>query len=262
MALSTGGTLVRKVYNDNGDPLGKYLREVGFYAHYGSSELIPDLVESLLDQRAVVITRAPGTRCSELQPDGDSRAGLSADYAEKVVDLLSMGPDLGTLKQRYYDSVGASAYRDRVAAILGDYPTGSRQAEEIVRRLRVAASRITITDEVLIKLDWNASNVFVEGGVVSQFIDFEQAFVGTREMLTGILLHNPFWCARTVFGVLCRRGMFRGSSAGVLPYLDFALAAVIADAFERNGRPWSERRLETAYRRHVVDRVAELSTGS
>lgn len=109
VALTNGGTLVRKVYNDNGDPLGKYLREVGFYAHYGSSELIPDLVESLLDERAIVISRAPGTRCSELQPDGDSRTRLSADYADRVVDLLSMGLDLGTLKQRYYDSVGASA---------------------------------------------------------------------------------------------------------------------------------------------------------
>ena len=297
VTLSASGTLVRKAYNDNGDPVGKYLREVGFYARYGASELIPDLVESLPDERSIVITRAPGTRCSDLRPDRDSRVRLSADYAEKVVDLVSIRLDLapqkplptgtafcpspsrsnalpgfaalaskpdrllGTVKQRFYDGVGAGAYRDRVAAVMGDYPTRTRQAKEVVRRLGVSASRITITDEVLIKLDWNASNVFVDGGVVSQFIDFEQAFVGTREMLTGILLHNPFWCARTVFTVLGRRGMFRGSTADVVPYLDFALAAVIADAFERDRRPWSERRLEAAYRRHVVDRAAELSTG-
>ena len=45
----------------------------------------------------------------------------------------------------------------------------------------------------------------------------------------------------------------------VLPYVEFALGAVIADAFERNERPWGGNRLESAYQRHVVDRLAELA---
>ena len=42
---------------------------------------------------------------------------LSADYAEKVVDLPSIGLGLGAVKQRFYGHVGAGAYRDRVAAV-------------------------------------------------------------------------------------------------------------------------------------------------
>ena len=259
VTLSDDGTLVRKAYNDNGDPMGKYRREVGFYAHYGASELIPDLVDSIPEERAIVLTRAPGIRCRDLQPDPDLRRSLSADYAERVVDLLSIGGDVRTVKGRYYDNVGASAYRDRVVTILNRHRPDSRRADDIVTRLCASSSQITVAGEILIKLDWNTSNVFVDGGAVRQFIDFEQAFIGTREMLTGILLHNPFWCARTVFAVLCRRGMFPASGVDVVHFVDFALAAVIADAFERTGRPWSEHRLECAYERHVVDRVAELS---
>ena len=199
VTLSADGTLVRKVYNRNGDPVRKHWREVGFYEHYGSSELIPDLVESLPGEQAVVVTRAPGVRCSDLQLDRRSRHRLSADYADKVVELLSIGGKVTRSTRRYYDNVGASEYRDRVVATLDSYHAPTRQAEYVVNRLGESAAQITVTDEVLIKLDWNASNVFVDGGLVKQFIDFEQAFIGTREMLTGILLHNPFWCARTVF---------------------------------------------------------------
>lgn len=264
VTLLDDGSLVRKTYNDNGDPMGKYLREVGFYAHYGASELIPDLVEPLADERAIVLTRAPGIRCADLQPDPGFRRRLSADYADKVADLLSVRADVGNVKPRYYGNVGASAYRDGVMSILDGYRPSTRQGQgkDIVGRLRASASQVTVTDEILIKLDWNASNVFVDGGAVSQFIDFEQAFIGTREILTGILLHNPFWCARTVFAVLRRRGVFTASIDDVVPYVDFGLAAVIADAFERDGRPWSEHRLESAYRRHVVDRLAELSSAT
>ena len=262
VTFSDDGFLVRKTYNDNGDPMGKYLREIGFYAHYGASELIPDLVESLADEGAIVLTRAPGIRCSDLQPDPRFRRRLSADYADKAVDLLSICTDVRRVKRRYYNNVGASEYRERVLSILDGYRPGTRHAEDIVRRLSTSTSQIAVADEILIKLDWNASNVFVAGGVVSQFIDFEQAFIGTREMLTGILLHNPFWCARTVFAVLRRRGVFSASIDDVVPYVSFGLAAVIADAFERDGRRWSEHRLEFAYQRHVVDRLAELSSAS
>ncbi|MDE0441702.1 MAG: hypothetical protein OXL38_06245 [Gammaproteobacteria bacterium] len=262
VTLSADGTLVRKVYNRNDDPVRKYWREVGFYAHYGSSELIPDLVESLPGEQAIVLARAPGVRCSDLQLDSRSRHRLSADHVDKVLQLLSIGGEVTRSTRRYYDDVGASEYRDRVVAALDSYRARTRQAEDVVGRLSESASQIAVTHEVLIKLDWNASNVFVDGGLVKQFIDFEQAFIGTREMLTGILLHNPFWCARTVFAVLCRRGFFPGTTAEIVRYVDFALAAVVADAFERNERPWSEHRLRAAYRRHVVERMAELSAGS
>lgn len=101
VTLTNSGTLVRKIYNDNGDPVAKYLREVGFYEHYGTSGLIPDLVERVPDEPAIVITRAQGVRCSDRRSDRDQRSRLSRDYAERVVDLVSMGRDASTLKRRH-----------------------------------------------------------------------------------------------------------------------------------------------------------------
>ncbi len=50
---------VRKTYNQNGDPAGKYRREVGFYRHYGGSQLIPTLLDSSPDA-FIVIERVTG----------------------------------------------------------------------------------------------------------------------------------------------------------------------------------------------------------
>ena len=260
VTLCDDGVLIQKTYNHNGDPERKYLREVGFYKHYADSSLIPDMVEARQDERVIVLTRAPGIRCSDLLPDPNLRLQISTDYAEKVVDLISIGNDVHSLKQCFYDGFGASAYRDRVVDILDAYPTGTQQAEQIIRRLRVSATQINITDEILIKLDWNASNVFIDNGRVTQFIDFEQSFIGTREILTGILLHNPFWSAPSLFTILRRRGIFSRSNEDVIPFVDFALAAVIADAFERNGHSWNEQRLVTAFQQHVLQRINELSS--
>ena len=254
------GAGIRKVYNHNGDPHGKYAREVGFYVHYGASPLIPDLLECLPDKPAIVITRAPGVPCSTMAPASDLRRRLSVDYADKVADLFCSSADASAVKESLFAGRGAAHFRNGVLSVLDGYATDSRPSERILARLRTAARGVTITDELLIKLDWNASNTFVNGGAISQFIDFEQAFIGTREMLAGILLHNPFWCARSVFSVLRRRGLFPHPVAAVAPWVGFAFGAVLADSFERSGRRWSADRLESAYRRHVVDRIAELAS--
>ena len=258
MTLARDGTAIHKKYNDNGDPHGKYRREVGFYEHYHESPLIPDLLECLPDEPAIVITRAPGTPCSTLKATPKQRRHLSVDYAEKVADLIGSRAEASPTRAAHFANVGATAFRDGVVSALETYPTTSPPAKHILQQLLGEARTITVTDELLIKLDWNASNVFVDGGKITQFIDFEQAFVGTVEMLTGILLHNPFWHAESVFNVLRHRDFFPHPTAEVRRCLHFAFAAVLTDSYQRNHRPWDFNRVEFAYGRHVTDRLTEL----
>ncbi len=174
------------------------------------------------------------------------------------MDLLSVGGDLNGLKARHYLGVGAQDLCTEVLAALDRYPTDSRLSEQILHRLRGAAQEVVISKEMLIKLDWNASNVFINDGAISQFIDFEQSFIGTSEMLAGILLHNPLWHARSVFEVLRQRGFFSQPVASMAPWVHFSFAAVLADSRARNGTAWDTPRLQSAYRRHVLDRLNEL----
>lgn len=258
VTLARGGAAIHKKYNDNGDPHGKYKREVGFYEHYRESFLIPDLLECLPDEPAIVVARAPGVPCSTLKVTPKQRRHLSVDYAEKVADLIGSRAETPPTKASHFANISAAGSRDGVLSMLEGYPTTSPQAKRILQQLLAAARAIIVSDELLIKLDWNASNVFTDRGAITQFIDFEQAFVGTAEMLTGILLHNPFWHAGSVFNVLRRRGFFSHPTAEAPRCIHFAFAAVVADSYQRNHRPWDSSRIEFAYRRHVTDRLTEL----
>ena len=111
---------------------------------------------------------------------------------------------------------------------------------------------------VTLDVDGTVLKVYNDDGAITGFIDFEQAFVGTREMLAGILLHNPYWCARVVFSALCRRGFFARGADAIKLWIAFAFGAVLADSFARRGRYWPAARIESSYRRHVVERIAEL----
>lgn len=257
VTLARRGTAVHKKYNDNGNPHGKYKREVGFYEHYQESPLIPELLECLPDKPAIVIARASGIPCSTLNATPKQGQHLSVDYAEKVADLVGSRAGMPPPEASQF-ATGAAGFRDRVASALERYPTTSPQAKRVLQQLLDATDAIAVTDELLIKLDWNASNVFAGGGAITQFIDFEQAFVGTAEMLTGILLHNPYWHAASIFHVLRRRGFFPHPIAEAHRFIHFAFAAVLADSHERTHRPWDSSRIELAYRRHVTDRLIEL----
>ena len=257
VTLARRGTAVHKKYNDNGNPYGKYQREVGFYKHYQGSPLIPDLLECLPHEPAIVIARAPGVPCSTLKATPKQRQHLSVDYAEKVADLIGSRAGTPPAEASQF-AIGAAGFRDGVASALEGYPTTSSQAKRILQQLQDTTDAIAVTGELLIKLDWNASNVFTGGSAITQFIDFEQAFVGTAEMLTGILLHNPFWHAGSVFHVLRRRGFFPHPTAEAPRCIHFAFAAVLADSYERTHRSWDSSRIELAYQRHVTDRLTEL----
>lgn len=257
VTLVRGGTAIHKKYNDNGDPHGKYQREVGFYKHYEGSPLIPDLLECLPHEPAIVIARAPGVPCSALKATPKQRQHLSVDYAEKVADLVGSRAPIPPAEASQF-AIGAAGFRDGVVSALEGYATTSAQAKRVLQQLLDATGAIAIRDELLIKLDWNASNVFTGGSAITQFIDFEQAFVGTAEMLTGILLHNPFWHAGSVFNVLSRRGYFRLPPAEVSRCIRFAFAAILVDSYNRTHRSWDSSRIEFAYQRHVTDRLIEL----
>ena len=252
------GLGIRKAYNENGNPHAKYAREVCFYRHYGDSPLIPDLLECLPEEPAIVMTKAPGMPCSVVRLSTSERCRLSEDYAHKIMDLLSVGGDINALNGSHFLDVGAQGLRTEVLAALDRYPTDSRLSEQILHRLRGAAQEVVISQEMLIKLDWNASNVFINDGAISQFIDFEQACIGTCEMLAGILLHNPLWHARSVFEVLRRRGFLSRPVASMAPWVHFSFAAVLADSRARTGTAWDMSRLQSAYQRHVTDRLIEL----
>ena len=257
VTLVRDGTAVHKAYNDNGCPHSKYQREVGFYGHYLNSPLIPALLECLPREPAIVIARVPGVPCSTLRITQKERRDLSVDYAEKVADLVG-SPAEARPKAGPFAGGAAAEFRDEIVSMLEGYPTQSQQAGRVVGQLLDAARGIAVTCEVLIKLDWNSSNVFASRGAITQFIDFEQAFMGTREMLTGILLHNPFWHAGSVFDVLSRRGYVRFPPADVSRCIHFAFAAVLADSYDRSRRHWDSGRIEFAYQRHVTDRLTEL----
>ena len=258
VTLARDGTAIHKKYNDNGDPHGKYQREVGFYKHYEGSPLIPDLLECLPHEPAIVIARASGVPCSTLKATPKQRRDLSLDYAEKVADLIGSRAPMPPAEASQLANIGAAEFRDGVVSALERYPTTSPQAKRILQQLLGATRAIVVTDELLLKLDWNASNVFIDGSAITQFIDFEQAFVGTAEMLTGILLHNPYWHAGSVFNVLRRRGFFPHPTTEASGCIHFAFAAVLADSYERTHRPWDSSRIELAYRRHVRTRLEEL----
>ncbi len=249
------GKSVRKTYNREGVPSGKYAREVGFYLHLGASERLPDLIDHEPDQH-IVVSLVAGERVADIAHDEGRQRDLSHDYASAIADLFADRQVDPEIKAQNYLGRGASENRDRLVASLTSLATAL--GHPIIESLIERVSDIEITEELLIKLDWNAGNTFVRHGRIHKFIDFEQAFIGTREILVGILLHNPVWHAPTLFAEMRRSGFFHDRADGILAYLSYALGAVIADSVERSGAPWAPDRLERAYQKHVMDRFEAL----
>ena len=96
-------------------------------------------------------------------------------------------------------------------------------------------------------------SVFLRDGVVHKFIDFEQAFLGSREILVGVLLHNPAWPAHRLFSRLRGAGFFEADVSGPSPLFGFRLR-LRRRRFNRRdgGKPWGFSRLRTAYRASLL----------
>ena len=129
----------------------------------------------------------------------------------------------------------------------------------IIVDLRSSVGQIELDEELLIKLDWNPGNVFFHHGRIHKFIDFEQAFIGTKAILAGILLHNPIWPAVRMFRGLKDGGFIKSGVRDFRKYICYGFSAVLVDSINRRGRIWTPERLESAFERHVTARYSEIA---
>ena len=249
------GLSVKKVYNDNGKRAEKYRREVGFYSAYCSSPALPALIAACPDQY-IVIERVHGDRLIDRDPP-DDLAGFADDYVDRIVELFELSKHQAAIKARYFDGIGAV---EVYAALIDDLSklVVGEEAASLLSEIRSLVSRVEISEELVIKLDWNQENLFLRGNRVHKFIDFEQAFFGTREILVGVLLHNPLWPAARVFNRLRESSFFRLKAADILNYMAFSFAMVLTDSVGRSGKMWALPQLQTAYDRHVTSRFSEI----
>ena len=256
--LSDGKT-VRKTYNANGDPAAKYRRELGFYLKYASSDLIPKLRDFEQD-RHILIERVTGQRLADLLPlSADRVEALTEDYVEQLLRLFDHGsPPSDQFKEYYY---GGSGAQDNLEALKEGLDRLSRNCpgNPLLADLSSSLERVEISEELLIKLDWNAENLFLSEWRIHKIVDFEQAFIGTKTILVGVLLHNPLWPASRLFSLLKDAGWFQSDVKNLKSYLAYGFAAVLIDSIQRTGKPWSSERLRSAFDRHLVRRLAQAT---
>lgn len=247
---------VVKRYNGNGDPFAKCAREVAFYRCYRDAAVLPRLIGSGADW--IEITTAPGVRIADLSEP--QRRTLTSAYAEALVRLFAEAPEPNAAARRSCGATSARVTRDLSYSGIVAYRTASGPSD-VLDALLFSLARVVLTRDVLAKLDWNSANAFAAGNSISAFIDFEQTFIGTREMLTGAVLLNPDFDAALLYKALARGGMASVGPQEIVHYMNLAFARQLLDSYERSGRAWSAGRLEEAYRRHVFARHIDVVAG-
>ena len=253
------GSKVKKTYNNNGAPAEKYRREVGFYIHYSESNLIPRLIRSEQD-RHITIERVTGERLADRLPlPCEEMKSLADDYTQRLVELfkVSTGIDSKT-KEEYYAGLGAE---ENLALLLEglDRLCDPYDGNPVIADLRSSVAEIELGKELLIKLDWNPENIFLLHGRIHKFIDFEQAFIGTKATLAGILLHNPIWPAVRIFRGLKDAGFFDSDVGNFRNYICYGFSTVLVDSIQRRGGIRTSERLKSAFERHVAARHREIA---
>ena len=248
---------VRKTYNQNDDPAGRFRREVGFYRHYGGSPLIPALLDSSPDEY-IVIERVTGDLMRDVDVTTVDLNLLTDHYVDEIAHLFDVPAPGADLKDRYFQGRGAdenlASLHDRLSRLASD----DDDCAPIFKVLGENVAKVELSDEVLIKLDWNPGNLFLRDGVVHKFIDFEQAFLGSREILVGVLLHNPAWPAHRLFSRLRGAGFFEADVSDLRHYMAFGFGSVVVDSMKRRGKPWGFSRLRTAFERHYCARIRSI----
>ena len=256
------GNTVRKTYNSNGDPATKYRRELGFYLNYAGSGLIPKL-RDFEQNRHILIERVTGQRLADILPLSIERVeALAEDYVEQLLRMFDHGSSLSDqFKEYYYDGCGA---QDNLEALIEDLGRLSIKypGNPLIANLSSSLEGIEISEEILIKLDWNAENLFLSEGRIHKIVDFEQAFIGTKSILVGVLLHNPIWPAARLFSILKNAGWFKSDVKNLKSYLSYGFAAVLVDSIQRTGKLWSPERLRSAFDKHLVRRLAQATDSS
>ena len=250
--LSDGS--VKKTYNQNDDPAGKFRREVGFYRHYGGSRLIPTLLGSSPDA-SIVIERVTG----DLMHDVDLTTGdlnmLTDSYVDQIAQLFNASAPCSDFKDHYFAGRGADENLASLHDSLSRLASNGDDCAPLFHELSELVAKVELSDELLIKLDWNSGNLFLRDGVVYKFIDFEQAFIGSKEILVGVLLHNPVWPAFRLFSRLRDSGFFEANFSDLRHYVAFGFSSVVVDSIKRRGKAWGLSRLRTAFERHYSDRI-------
>ncbi len=252
------GKSVKKTYSGNGERAGKFRREVGFLSHYKESKLIPKLIDLSVNDY-IVIERAEGDRMSDISPlPSDELLELTDNYVDELISLFRGPEPTLELKGEYYEGIGAEENLGTLIDNLSRLAKDVGDCGPIFQDICDSVARVEISEDLLIKLDWNPENLFLKNGAIHRFIDFEQAFFGTKEILVGVLLHNPIWPASRLFSRL-RDLRFFGVDAADLPYyMAFGFGSVVVDSIKRRGKPWDSLRLKTAYERHVLTRLQEV----
>lgn len=251
------GGSVWKTYNQNDDPAGRFRREVGFYRHYAGSRLIPALLDSSPDEY-IVIERVTGDLMRDVDLTTVDMDLMTDRYVDAIVQLFNVPVPCTNLKDRYFRGRGAdenlASLHDRLSRLASD----DDDCAPIFKVLGENVAKVELSDEVLIKLDWNPGNLFLRDGVVHKFIDFEQAFLGSREILVGVLLHNPAWPAHRLFSRLRGAGFFEADVSDLRHYMAFGFGSVVVDSMKRRGKPWGFSRLRTAFERHYRARIRSI----
>ena len=245
---------VRKTYNQNGDPAGRYRREVGFYRHYGGSQLIPTLLDSSPDV-FIVIERVTGDLMRDVDLTTDDLDMLTDSYVDQIAHLFNASAPCSDLKDRYFKGRGADETLASLHESLSRLASNGDDCAPLFHELSEHVAKVELSDELLIKLDWNPGNLFLQDGVVYKFIDFEQAFLGSKEILVGVLLHNPVWPAFRLFSRLRDSGFFEADISDLRHYVAFGFGSVVVDSMERRGEAWGLSRIQTAFERHYSDRI-------
>ena len=245
---------IRKTYNQNDDPAGRFRREVGFYRHYGGSRLIPTLLDSSLDEY-IVIERVTGDLMRDVDLTTVDLNVLTDRYVDAIVHLFNVPAPGADLKDRFFQGRGADENLDSLHDSLSRLASNGDDCTPIFKELGENVENVELSNEVLIKLDWNPGNLFLRDGMVRKFIDFEQAFLGSREILVGVLLHNPVWPAHRLFSRLRDAGFFHADVSDLRHYLAFGFGSVVVDSIERRGEAWGFCRLRRAYECHYRARI-------
>ena len=248
---------VWKTYNQNDDPAGRFMREIGFYRHYGGSRLIPALLDSSPDEY-IVIERVTGDLMRDVDLTTVDLNVLTDRYVDAIVELFNVSAPGADLKDRYFRGTGADENLALLRDSLSRLASNGDECAPIFKVLGENIAKAELSDEVLIKLDWNPGNLFLRDGVVHKFIDFEQAFLGSREILVGVLLHNPAWPAHRLFSRLRDAGFFDADVSDLRHYLAFGFGSVVVDSMKRRGKPWGFSRLRTAFERHYRARIRSI----
>ena len=145
--LSDGS--VKKIYNQNDDPAGKFRREVGFYRHYGGSRLIPTLLDSSPDA-FIVIERVTGDLMHDVDLTTDDLNMLTDSYVDQIVQLFNASAPCSDFKDQYFAGRGADENLASLHDSLSRLASNGDDCAPLFHELSELVAKVELSDELLI----------------------------------------------------------------------------------------------------------------